>query len=148
MDLFYKPPLQRRDECEALEDNYMNCLLQKAMRDRVNASRCNMDSILWFHLECPKAAAKFDDPNEFKVKFRDMFANLRANYEAVNDTSEEEKRIDKMYNYLPYPEDVKEVVDIRKFTDEFDKYSPILVPEPEDEEDIEYNMSEVDEPIP
>ena len=62
MDLFYKPPQQRPDECAALEENYMNCLLQKAMRDRVFNNRCVMDSILWFHLECPKAAAKFDDP--------------------------------------------------------------------------------------
>ena len=61
MNIFYKPPLQRGDECEALEDNYMNCLVQKALKDRVLTNKCVLDSILWFHLECPKAAAKFDD---------------------------------------------------------------------------------------
>jgi len=35
MDLFYKAPMQRPDECAALETNYMNCLLQKSMKDRV-----------------------------------------------------------------------------------------------------------------
>ena len=35
MDFFYKPPIQRPDECAALEENYMNCLLQKSLKDRV-----------------------------------------------------------------------------------------------------------------
>ena len=57
MDFFYRPPIERADECEALETNYMNCLLQKSMKDRVFNNKCVMDSILWFHLECPKTAA-------------------------------------------------------------------------------------------
>ena len=61
----------------------MNCLMQKAMRDRVLTNRCNMDSILWFHLECPKNVAKFDDPIEFKRKFRDFFADTRSAAENV-----------------------------------------------------------------
>ena len=74
MDFFYKPPIQRRDECEVLEDNYMNCMLQKAMKDRVFNNKCVMDSILWFHLECPKARDAFDDPVEFRLKWRHFFA--------------------------------------------------------------------------
>ncbi len=77
MDLFYKPPLMRQDECHALEENYMNCLMQKALRDNVLSNRCNLDSILWFHLECPKQVEKFDDPIEFKRKWRDFFADQR-----------------------------------------------------------------------
>lgn len=77
MDFFYKPPMQRPDECKALEDNYMNCMVQKSLKDRVMTNRCVMDSILWFHLECPKAAQAFDDPNTFKLKFRDYFAHLK-----------------------------------------------------------------------
>jgi hypothetical protein len=38
MDYFYAPPLQRDDECAALEDNYMNCLMQKALKDKVEAA--------------------------------------------------------------------------------------------------------------
>lgn len=78
MDIFYKTPMQRPDECAVLETNYINCLLQKAMKDRVTNNKCVMDSILWFHVECPRHAAAFDDPNTFKLKFRDFFAHLRS----------------------------------------------------------------------
>ena len=61
MDLFYKPPIQRPDECRALEENYMNCLMQKAMKDKVLVNQCVLDSVLWFPLECPRAFGKFDD---------------------------------------------------------------------------------------
>ena len=74
MDQFYKPPLQRPDECRTLEINYMNCMLQKALKDKVMTNKCVMDSILWFHLECPREAARFDDKHEFKRKWRDFFA--------------------------------------------------------------------------
>ena len=74
MDFFYKPPAERPDECKELEKNYMTCLLQKAMKDRVMTNKCNMDSILWFHLECPQRSAQFDDEDTFKLKFRDLFA--------------------------------------------------------------------------
>ena len=79
MDFFYKPPVERRDECDALEQNYMSCLMQKAVKDKVLTNKCNMDSILWFHLECPQRAATFDDDNVFKIKFRDMFAQQKLN---------------------------------------------------------------------
>ena len=74
MNIFYKPPLQRKVECRALEENYMNCMFQKALKDKVMVNRCVLDSVLWFHVECPKDVAKFDDPIEFKRKFRDFFA--------------------------------------------------------------------------
>ena len=83
MDFFYKPPSQRPDECKALEENYMNCMLQKAMKDRVTNNKCVMDSILWFHLECPKAVQKFDDPDTFKLKFRDLFAVAKSDAEVM-----------------------------------------------------------------
>ena len=83
MDTFYKPPMQRNSECKALEDNYMNCLFQKALKDNVMVNRCVLDSVLWFHVECPKASAKFDDPVEFKKKFRDFFAQNKAISEAA-----------------------------------------------------------------
>lgn len=41
-------------------------------------NRCQLDYILWFHTECPKAAAAFDDPATFKLKWRDYFANKAA----------------------------------------------------------------------
>ena len=72
--MFYKPPMQRQQECNALEDNYLNCLFQKAVKDQVFNNKCDMDRILWFHLECPKKAGQFDDPIMFKKKFRDFFS--------------------------------------------------------------------------
>ena len=78
MDFFYKSPMQRPDECKALEENYMNCLLQKALKDRVFNNKCVLDSVLWFHLECPKSVQAFDDPNTFKLKFRDFFSDVAA----------------------------------------------------------------------
>ncbi len=151
MDLFYKPPLQRPDECKALEENYMNCLLQKSLRDRVLTDRCNMDSILWFHLECPKAVAKFDDPIEFKRKFRDFFAETRTAAENVTFMSDESKRIRDDYKHVAYPEDVRERKEYRLFQDTFKQYSPVLRPIPEDDdtedladwEDIDMRTSEL-----
>lgn len=49
MDYFYKPPLQRQDEWTALEDNYINCLVQKSFSDFKNfqysPNTCKMDSV-------------------------------------------------------------------------------------------------------
>jgi len=89
MNIFYVPPLERPDECKALEENYMNCLMQKAMKDKVFTNRCVMDSLLWFHLECPKASSKFDDPVEFKRKWRNFFAYQRASAEMLLSGSDE-----------------------------------------------------------
>ena len=85
MDFFYKPPQERPDECGALEENYMNCLMQKALKDRVTSNRCRMDSILWFHLECPKSRDKFDNPVDFKLKWRDWFAEQNRDANMVFD---------------------------------------------------------------
>ena len=137
MDLFYKPPLQRPDECSALEENYMNCLMQKAMRDRVLTNRCVMDSILWFHLECPKAVAKFDDPNEFKRKFRDFFAETRTAADNATALTDESRRVRDEYNHVSYPEDVRERKEYRLFQDTFKEFSPVRRPESEDDWETE-----------
>ena len=78
MDLFYKPPLMRKDECSYLERNYMNCLLQKALKDKVYTNRCTLDSVLWFHVECPKHIEQFDDPLQFKLKFKKFFEQIKG----------------------------------------------------------------------
>ena len=85
MDYFYAPPKQYVDECKALELNYMNCLMQKAVKDRVFINKCVLDSVLWFKLECPKDHAKFDDPVQFKMKWRDWLAYQKASASAVYD---------------------------------------------------------------
>ena len=91
----------------------MNCLLQKALRDRVLTNRCNLDSVLWFHLECPKAAARFDDPIDFKRKFRDFLAERRTEVENITTMPEVGQKLQKEYDFVAYPEDVKERKELR-----------------------------------
>jgi hypothetical protein len=146
MDLFYKPPLERPDECASLEENYLNCMFQKALRDRVVNERCVMDSILWFHLECPKAVAKFDDPIMFKRKVRDFIAEAKTAMEAMTETTDEIERVRNEYDYISYPEDVKEHKELRQFNEVFDKYSPVVHPDPEDDFENE-ELGEDDEDI-
>ena len=74
MDYFYQAPNERKPECEALEKNYMNCLVQKSMKDKVFNNKCVLDSVLWFHLECPTYVAAYDDPAQFRAKVRDFYA--------------------------------------------------------------------------
>ena len=66
-----------------------------------------MDSILWFHLECPKARDKFDDPTEFRIKWRDWFAENNAHAKALLTEEDEIKRIRKEFDAHIYPEDIK-----------------------------------------
>ena len=137
MDTFYKPPVQRRVECGALEDNYMNCLFQKAMQDKVFVNRCVLDSVLWFHLECPRAAAKFDNPIEFKKKFRDFFAHNKSIADSVRQNmSNADKRVQKQYGFQGgYAEDVKINKKAAKFLQEFKHLSPDAQAVDPDEED-------------
>ena len=146
MDIFYKPPLQRPDECKALEENYMNCLMQKALKDRVTTNKCVMDSILWFHLECPKDSAKFDDPTEFKRKFRNFLSLQKAMAELVK-RDDEEKAIADEYAHQRYPEDVRAKQDVRAFHDEFKGHSILLQPDTEDNLEEEEAI-EMDEEVP
>ena len=96
-----------------------------------------MDSILWFHLECPKQASKFDDPLEFKRKFRDFFADTRTAAENVTAISEEGRRIRDEYAHVSYPEDVREHKEYRLFQDTFKEFSPVHKPESEDDYETE-----------
>ena len=129
MDFFYKPPIQRPDECDVLERNYMNCMLQKALKDRVYNNRCNMESILWFHLECPQAKDKFDDPVEFKIKWRDFFAQVHAGAKDIIDPDNEEvKRVRNQFDSHLYPEDIKIRPEAHAFMMEKAALTPVVTP--------------------
>ena len=105
MDMFYKPPTSGRIECTSLENNYMNCLFQKALKDRVKANNCKLDGILWFHLECPKHADSFDDPIEFKRKWREFFATNKSIADQRLAESKKERAIRDMYTKIrAYPD--------------------------------------------
>ena len=98
---------------------------------------CVLDSILWFHLECPRAAGKFDDPVEFKRKWRDFFAVKKSIADNMKPTATE-RRMKKEHGFHPaYPEDIKPNKKMMKFADEFEKYSIDTTPYEEGEPDAD-----------
>ena len=136
VDIFYKPPIQDPNECNNLEENYMNCLMQKALKDKVVTNKCVLDSVLWFHLECPKAAAKFDDPIHFRAKWRKFLGQQKHAYDLLFNYTDEEKQIERDLGAHLYPEDIKENKSLRAFVDDFKEHTPIYNP-PEAGEDWE-----------
>ena len=78
-----------------------------------------MDSILWFHLECPKARDAFDDPVEFRLKWRHFFAEQKAmQKDFYGDPDDQaEIRVRREFDANLYPEDVK----FRPVADQFFK---------------------------
>ena len=114
------------------------------------SNRCVLDSVLWFHLECPRAVAKFDNPMEFKRKVRDFLAEQRTNAENILNMSPEDKRIKDEYAFTKYPEDVKEVKELRQFKEIFKQYDPERKPDEDfdneepDEMDEDINIKESD----
>ena len=126
MDYFYVPPNQRPQECQKLDENYMNCLVQKAMKDRVFTNKCVLDSVLWFHLECPSWAEKYDDPAQFRAKVRDFFAWQNREANIVLTRTDEQKAA----QYTTSPDDVRAgaTKQVRMFRDEFQALDPTRVP--------------------
>ena len=74
-------------------------------------------------MECPKAVAKFDDPIEFKRKWRQFFAELKASSEVMLIETPEMKRVRDQYAHMPYPEDVPRRNSI-EFLNEFKDFQP------------------------
>lgn len=124
----------------------MNCLFQKALRDKVLNNRCNMDSILWFHLECPKHVSKFDEPLEFKRKVANYLAEVRTYREAMITESDESRRLDDQYNFTAYPEDIREHKELRQYQEVFDSYSPVVRPDSAEEYEEE-ELGELDKEV-
>ena len=101
---------RNQDEALKVEREYhmLNCMLQKALNDKVVVNRCVLDSVLWFHLECPKWANKYDDPIEFKRKWRDFFSQIKSTHEAVTARTKTSELMQNMYGYQSaYPEDIQ-----------------------------------------
>ncbi len=148
MDIFYKPPQQRKDECGALEENYMNCLMQKSLRDKVFTNRCVLDSVLWFHLECPRAVAKFDNPIHFKRKWRDFLSDAKNTVEMYNAYDDVDKQLEEESNFVAYPEDAYVHKEARAVENKLKKYSNIYHPDPNEnfEEDDDIFDEEGEEP--
>ena len=137
MDVFYKPPLQHPIECEALETNYINCMLQKAIKDNVTTNKCKLESILWFHLECPKHVEKFDCPNFMKRRFKELFEDVVGAKMDQELTYKETRGFTEQSKYNLYPDDIKYMKDIEEFEDTFENpMKTIITEEFEDVSDI------------
>ena len=71
---------------------------------------CNLDAILWFHVECPKHVNEFDTPNGLRRKFRDFFSELKTIKENRDDQDKLFKEME-MYKdedvYYNYPDDIR-----------------------------------------
>ena len=121
----------------------MNCMLQKALKDKVFTNKCVMDSILWFHVECPRSVAAFDDPAEFKRKWRGFFA-LQKSYQQHRTDSDESRAVEMEFDHISYPEDVQDRKELRQFKEEFKELDPILYPESADDWDTEILQEDKD----
>ena len=113
----------------------MNCLMQKALKDNVFVNKCVLNSVLWFPIECPKWHSKFDDPVEFKLKFKKFIAETKsAAHFSFSFMDERDAKLMKEFNFTPYPEDIKTFKDAKEFTDEFKQHDPLLHPPKDDDE--------------
>lgn len=45
MDITYKPPFDFEAECDMLERNYVNCLHEKAQKDKDVPMKCNVEHV-------------------------------------------------------------------------------------------------------
>ena len=108
-------------------------------------NKCNLDSVLWFPIECPRAFGKFDDPNEFKRKWRDYFTELKALKETMGPQTATQARLKRQDDYeSAYPEDLVEHKKAAKIMKELQRFSPSITPkeegEPSYEDDRGYNL--------
>lgn len=79
-DIFYTPPRQSRVECQYLEKNYLSCIIQKAMKDRISRPICDLYGVVLFHIECPAYLQKFDGPDAKEYVKRQIFSMLLLPY--------------------------------------------------------------------
>ena len=90
-------------------------MLQKAVKDRVPINSCNLEYVLWYHIECPEYAKKFDDPNLQRHLKRQIFNLLTVPYMSMRMTEMNIKKnkitpvidLEKKEKYIEYPEEIK-----------------------------------------
>ena len=84
-----------------------------------------LDSVLWFHLECPKWVQKFDEPEHFKGKFREYFSELRQMKQEDEDfqkhfhQAQEAKKL-----HIRYPQSIRQVQKVKEFSEDFFEHRP------------------------
>ena len=113
-DIFYVPPKQKRVECQYLEKNYISCIVQKAMKDRISNPVCDLHGVIFFHIECPSYLKRFDAPDAKEYIKRQLFSILMLPYIHTKMTSTQMNFLnwnmvdDKFANFkhIKYPEEI------------------------------------------
>lgn len=115
-DTFYQKPSQGRPECQALEKNYINCLIQKGLKDKLPGNMCHLESILWYHVECPDYIKKWDQPEHQKHLKRQIFnflampyVNYRYHQLEAKKIKQIPKDLQKKEKYIEYPEEIADI---------------------------------------
>lgn len=86
------------------------------MKDRTSHNLCNLESVLWYHIECPEYLKKWDDPKHYKHLKRQMFNLLTLPYMKYrmdeHQLSKEKKKIsdiEKASQFIEYPEEIEDI---------------------------------------
>jgi hypothetical protein len=90
--------------------------LQKAVKDRIPLNACSLEHVLWYHLECPDYAKKFDNPENQKWLKRQMYNILSVPYMNMRISEMNEKKqkkveitdLKKKSEFVEYPEEIFE----------------------------------------
>ncbi len=87
--------------------------MQKALKDRIPLSTCDLEDVMWFHVECPDYLKKFDDPKYAKWIKRQMYNILTVPYMSMRLTelqvkNKQQEIIDltKKNKFIEYPEEI------------------------------------------
>ena len=102
--------------------------MQKALGDRVYLNKCVLDSVLFFQIECPKWHAKFDDPAEFKLKFKKFIAETKSSCAFWYNWTDREKQHAIEFSSAQYPEDIKPYKDAQEFVETFKHMDGLVRP--------------------
>jgi hypothetical protein len=113
-DIFYIPPSQKAVECRYLERNYLSCIMQKAMKDRLTNPICDLQGVVYFHIECPSYIEKFDGPDAKSYIKRQVFSMLMLPYiqSKITASHMDFLRINMVHNkfanfkHIKYPEEL------------------------------------------
>ncbi len=103
-------------ECKWLEKNYIDCVLQKAMKDKIQDNVCSLEHVLWYHLECPDYAKKWDEPQGQAWIKRQIFNLLTVPYMNMRFSEMNLKKHKKLIvsdyskkkEFIEYPEELKD----------------------------------------
>jgi hypothetical protein len=87
--------------------------LQKALKDKIPVSTCDLEDVMWFHVECPDYLKKFDDPKYAKWLKRQMYNILTVPYMSMRLTEFQVKNrqqevidLTKKNKFIEYPEEI------------------------------------------